>query len=218
MPRMLLFTLGFEEKFAIRAFTRHGLDAGDRILLLTAKPAVDRVVRAYGVLKEFVERYYGGSVDVRLAEVELSDFPVAVAEIRKLIHKHMEGCNKLVANLSGGLRALVLATYTALLTIGESIDMILEVEFEDGSRLVEVPKGILHALKLVWGVSEERRHVLEAIARRGEATASQLAEELQLDVSTIRRHIRRLENEGLVEVISRRPLVVRPKDAARILL
>lgn len=214
----MAFTLGFEEKFAIRAFTRRGLDAGDHIILLTAKPAVDRVLRAYDMLRGFVERYYGGGVGVELAQIDVRDFPSAVAEIKTLLLKRLEGRDLLIVNLTGGLRALVLAAYTAALIVSDAAkELALEVEFEDGSYLVEVPKGIVNALKLLWSPSEERREVLRRIAARGEADAASLARELGLDPSTARRHIHRLEEEGLVEVVSRRPLVVRAKNVAKLI-
>ncbi|WP_193322794.1 CRISPR-associated CARF protein Csa3 [Pyrobaculum calidifontis] len=204
--RLLVFTLGFEEKFAIRAFTRRGLDVGDRILLVAARPAADRVVRAYNTLREFVQRYYGGGVEIELVEVNVRDFPGAVCEIRRRVLEKAGG--DVVVNLSGGPRALVLATYAAVQLLPDDVAkrVRVEVEFEDGTYLVEVPLCAVYAQKLAERLGEEKLAVLEKLAQRGVATAEELAREVNLDSSTVRRHIRRLEELGLVQVLSKRPL------------
>jgi len=100
---------------------------------MAARPAADRVVRAYNNLREFVQRYYGGRVEIALVEVDVGDFPGAVCEIRRRVLENAGG--DVVVNLSGGPRALVLATYAAvqLLPDGMARRVRVEVEFEDGT-------------------------------------------------------------------------------------
>jgi len=49
------------------------------------------VVRAYNTLREFVQRYYGGGVEIALVEVDVRDFPGAVCEIRRRILEKLAG-------------------------------------------------------------------------------------------------------------------------------
>jgi len=203
--------------FAIKAFTRRGLDVGDRILLIAARPAAERVVRAYNTLREFVQRYYGGGVEVELFEVDVRDFSGAVCEIkRRILEKAGE---EVVVNLSGGPRALVSATYAAIQLLPDDVAkrVRVEVEFEDGTYLVEISLCAVYAQKLAERLGEEKRAILEKLAQRRGATAEELAKEVNLDPSTVRRHIRRLEQLGLVQVVSKRPLRAEVTQDAKII-
>ena len=48
------------------------------------------------------------------------------------------------------------------------------------------------------GPSPTQRRVLEALKRRGEATADQLAETLEISASAVRQHLSALRSAGLI--------------------
>jgi predicted ArsR family transcriptional regulator len=65
-------------------------------------------------------------------------------------------------------------------------------------------------------LSSGRRAVLYAVRRRGEATAEQVAEQLDMTISGARQHLSALADEGLVDV--RELTVSEPKRGRRTLV
>ncbi|RLE57410.1 MAG: hypothetical protein DRJ40_03645 [Thermoprotei archaeon] len=220
MTRLLVLTLGFEEKFAFRMLTRHGLDRGDRILILTGR-AVERTVKAIETIKEFVKKYFPGEIDVEFYEVDLSNFIEAVRRIRDVLSRYIPSYDKVIINLTGGMRVLILATFTALLllsvNLGERITHI-EVEFEDGTYLVKIPQNLPRMLLNVRSLTRERIELLRAIQELGEVTVKDLAKVLGKDESTIRRQIYELEKLELVEVTKTRPTKIKVTELGRLLI
>jgi len=82
---------------------------------------------------------------------------------------------------------------------------------------VEIPLCAVYAQKLAERLGEEKLAILEKLAQRGVATAEELAKEANLDPSTARRHIRRLEQLGLVQVVSKRPLRAEVTQDAKVI-
>ncbi|MEM4649771.1 MAG: CRISPR locus-related DNA-binding protein, partial [Candidatus Bathyarchaeia archaeon] len=44
---IIVITLGFDEKFALRAITRRGLKPEDEIIIVTSKPSDERTEKAF---------------------------------------------------------------------------------------------------------------------------------------------------------------------------
>ena len=224
MSRLLIYTLGFEEKFAIRSFTRHGLDVNDKILLITASPVIDRVKKAYLVLEDFVRKYYQDKVILELFEVDTSNFVNAVYIIKKKFIEELShpSFDKIVLNLTGGLRVLVLSTFTAFLLLPDKFlknrNVVIEVEYEDSSKLVNIPNMLSQVLRLSHELSDEKKKLIKILLEKGECLVSDLSEELNLDPSTIRRHLYDLEDKGLISIESERPMKVKICEIARLIL
>jgi len=220
MPRTLfVLTLGFEEKYAVRMVTRHGLDRGDELLVVTG-PRVERSERAINYLREFVGRYYQGEVGFSVLEVDVRDVVGAAAEIKSAILERAERFARVVVNLSGGMRALVLAAFCAALAAEPHLsgrELLIELELEDGSATVEVPGAVLRAAATAGSLSPEKLEVLQRLVG-GERTMAELARELGRDVSTVRRHVLELERTGLVELTGGRPYRARLSRLAELLL
>ena len=62
------------------------------------------------------------------------------------------------------------------------------------------------------GPSPTQRRVLEALKRRGEATADELAETLEISASAVRQHLSALRSAGLIEARQERGHTGRPAD------
>ena len=60
--------------------------------------------------------------------------------------------------------------------------------------------------------SPTQRRVLEALKRRGEATADELAETLEISASAVRQHLSALRSAGLIEARQERGHTGRPAD------
>jgi len=208
--KVLILTLGFDEKFCYRAILRHGISEEDKIILITAG-LVDKVKKAYEWIKSFVERSY--NVEVRLIEVNVRDFVKAIREVMNLLEEFRD--YDLIVNLSGGMRALLVITLFALL-LRPMENVRLEIELEDFSGLIEIPQALLLLPEVRSNVGSERMEILRLIAQ-GLNDVKSLAEKLKRDESTIRRHISALEELGLVTVEKRKPLKVRTTELADLL-
>jgi len=208
--KVLILTLGFDEKFCYRAILRHGISEGDKIILITAG-LVDKVKKAYEWIKSFVERSY--NVEVRLIEVNVRDFVKAIQTVTNLLEEFRD--YDLIVNLSGGMRALLIIMLFALL-LKPIKNVKLEIELEDFSGLIEIPQALLLLPEIRSNISGERMEILRLIAQ-GLSDVKSLAEKLKRDESTIRRHISALEELGLVTIEKRKPLKVRATELADLL-
>uniref|UniRef100_A0A7J3TJ28 CRISPR locus-related DNA-binding protein n=1 Tax=Geoglobus ahangari TaxID=113653 RepID=A0A7J3TJ28_9EURY len=206
MNTALIITFGFDEKFCYRAIMRNRIKDGDRIILLTAG-VVEKVKRAYELVRNFISTTYK-NVEVELVELNPRDFVFGVEKVATLI-KNLENY-EIVVNLSGGMRILSLMVYAALTLIDK--DAKVEIELEDFSGVVELPKEIFTLPKVLSKLSSEKIELIRIAKEKWEVSAMKLAEALGKDVTTIRRHIYELERLKLVEIVSRKPLKVRLRE------
>lgn len=204
MSRIFVLTLGFEEKFPLRAVVRHGIEEGDLLVVVTG-PFTDKTRRALESLKDIVEKIAGSGVEVRVLELEPScGFTCALAKIYDELAKLGSSDSEVVASLSGGMRVAVLAAFAAMQLLslrGRRVKV--ELETEDSSMLLEVPQPILRLHRLAADLTEEKLRLLGALVP--EATVEELARATGRNTSTVRRHLKRLEAEGLVAPKGKRP-------------
>jgi len=207
----LISTLGFEEKFCYRAILRHGIKEGDRIILFTAE-LVDKVERAYDWIRRLVHSSYGDSVRVDLIQLDPNN---PVKSIRK-VREFLDGLDgfKLIVNLSGGMRAIVIYVLLAcMMELRE--DMIVEVEAEDLSGSSTLDSKMLKLVK--EGVRGELLDVLKCVAD-GSNDVNSIAKKLRKDKSTVRRQLSSLERIGLIRAKKRKPLTVELSELSELVL
>jgi len=214
MEKTLFVTLGFDEKFTIRALMRHKLEKNDTLVILTAKPIVDRVEKALSSIKNFIASYSQG-IKVEVVEVPVTEVIKAVATIKEVLEKY-RNCN-LVLNVSGGMRALVVETCIAAAL--SSVDFKLELETEDSSAYLEFPTELFRLYKIYYSMTQIKREILKVIMDRSKPiTVKEFSDILGKDPSTLRRHLSKLIELGLVSVVKRKPLTVEPSPLLRTLL
>jgi CRISPR-associated protein Csa3 len=213
MVRALFITLGFEEKFAVRALTRHGLDRGDRIILVTG-PRIDKVDKAISFISDFISKYYGGEVDLHVEEVSVHDIYAAISSLRRILTHRSRDADRVIVNLSGGMRILIAAFIIALGLINIP-NLTVEIETEDSSALIQIPTQIIKAWR--HQVGAEKAEILKILVSRGDyMSSSEIARLTGKDESTIRRHLSKLREIGLVEVKRLKPLLVKASPTATI--
>ena len=144
----------------------------------------------------------------------------ATRAIKATIVEEAKEFNRVIVNMSGGMRALVLATFCATMLAEKELrdkELKVELELEDSSAIVEVPRELFKAMRTITQLSPEKFKILQRLSI-GEATVSELAKELGRDVSTIRRHILDLKKAGLTKVSKGRPYKVKITKEAELLL
>jgi len=212
MKNALLLTLGFDEKFCYRAILRHGISEGDKIVLVTAK-IVNRVKKAYDWIKTFVNTSYS-NVEMKLIELNVEDTIGSIKKVLEILEE-LEGYH-IVINLSGGMRILSFIVLLSLL-FKEIRNAVIEIELEDFSGVVRIPVILLTLPSIKEKLGEEKIKILKAI-RDGKNNVKSIAEYLNKDQSTIRRHISSLKKLGLIEYEKRKPLKVKPSKLLDLIL
>jgi len=193
--KVLALTLGFDEKFAIRALLRAGLSFGDKALIFLAEPLDERAVKAWKVVEDIISRYFSG-VTIEAIKVNVADFYGSVRKISEKLKAEVNEGSQLIINLSGGMRALILEVLIAahmLRLKGE-----VEVEFENFMGLTRFPLEILR-LEL----EEKDRLILRFIKSRGQVSIAVVTKELGLSKSAAHRRIWKLARNKLVKVKKR---------------
>lgn len=189
--KTIIITFGFDEKFAIRGLLRNGLNYGDKVLVFTAKPIIDKVERALHILEEFVSKYYRG-VTFKVVSVNVQDFNSAILQIGRTLREEAEG--EKIINLSGGMRSLIIETLAAVLIVGMEGEV--EVELENFEGVIKFP---LNIIKVKPPLSEEFKNILNTLIEEGGLSISELSRRLNVAKSTIHRRIKILKEMGLVE-------------------
>ncbi|RLE55169.1 MAG: hypothetical protein DRJ30_04240 [Candidatus Methanomethylicota archaeon] len=189
--KTIIITFGFDEKFAIRGLLRNGLNYGDKVLVFTAKPIIDKVERALHILEEFVSKYYRG-VTFKVVSVNVQDFNSAILQIGRTLREEAEG--EKIINLSGGMRSLIIETLAAVLIMGMEGEV--EVELENFEGVIKFP---LNIIKVKPPLSEEFKNILNILIEEGGLSISELSRRLNVAKSTIHRRIKILKEMGLVE-------------------
>jgi CRISPR-associated protein Csa3 len=137
--RAIILTLGFDEKFAIRALMRAAPLGGDEVIVIIPSTSDERSKKALDSLKNFCNTI-GITIDVR--EVPVAKPEEAIATIYKVCSQKLKERRSLHFNLSGGMRALILETMAAALAVARQMPRIMsdtkvEIELENFSGVAE---------------------------------------------------------------------------------
>ncbi len=217
MGKALVVTVGFDEKYTIRAVLRHGLKEGDAIVLVTGPPT-DKSRKAIQAVEEFLSKAYGPSISVEKVEVDpASGFAQMVLNVHEKLLGIAARSGEVVLALSGGMRAVVLATFVAAALLSHALTRVkVELETEDSSALLEVPQALLNPQLLLPRLEGGKRKILSILTDG--LTVREIASRLGKSESTIRRHLAWLEERGLVAPTSARPKRYALTPAGRVIL
>jgi CRISPR-associated protein Csa3 len=191
--KLLGLTIGFDERFAIRALMRAGIGGGDRVLVFVAEPMEERAERCLKLFREFVSKYVE-DVNLKIVEVKVGDFSSAVLRMKRALEDFVKGADEVVLNLSGGMRALILEALSAAVLL--ELDLTVEVELENLRGLIAFPLRLLGAESL----SREEIRILSVLVEAGgELDLSEVSEMSSMPRSSVHKRLRRLVERGLVE-------------------
>ena len=193
--KCLIATFGWTEQFVLSSILRHGVGAGDRIVLLIPDR---RNGKSEAILQDF-ESFLskcGEGVRLSIERIPLDSFDHMVARISEIFQEiSSKAPEKIIINLSGGMRALILATYIAtLLTFSKNI--VIELETEDREKTYCIPNL---SIKGLVKLTEIDNKILESIVEEG-ADTSKLLQHLKIPRSTLHKRLRELESKGLISI------------------
>jgi len=188
---IIVFTFGFDEKFAIRSLLRRSVGGNDEVVVLIPSNRPDeRSEKALAALDDFVSRYVNGK-GVKKYEIEIDNLYVAVPRIAGLFRSWAK--RPIILNLSGGMRLLIIETLIAAIYCG--IPIRVELETEDGKTFAEFETHHLHPVQLDW-LDVEIMKILEG----NRMSLRVIAEALRVSRPTAWRHIKKLSESGFVKL------------------
>lgn len=216
MPRALVASFGFDERFVVRAIIRHGIGVGDLLLLITST-STEKTLTAYNYVKDLASKV-GAQVELLQLGDKVYSFPDLVTELKKILLELLKSYDGITILLSGGMRVLVLGLYTAALLIPQNVKerISLEIDTEDRGVHIAIPNELLYIL--TPPDLGARINVLRAVVESPGLTIEELSQRLGKDESTIRRQIQTLAKLKLITIEGSRPQRIKPTQIAKTLL
>ncbi|MEM3404145.1 MAG: CRISPR-associated CARF protein Csa3 [Nitrososphaeria archaeon] len=188
---IVVVTLGFDEKFALRAVSRRGMRDEDEVVTLIPKPVDERSERVFQSFKTILEKAFHNPT-VNRADIEVRDFSKGIIEIINAFSRKKN--NRFLINLSGGLRALILETLLAASIL--KLDAIIEVEFEDSSNIVSFPLKWCHLKE----IDSKSLKILEVLDKES-LKLSEIVQKCGTSKTTAWRKLRILCENGVLDLV-----------------
>ncbi|NPA98740.1 MAG: CRISPR locus-related DNA-binding protein [Crenarchaeota archaeon] len=200
---IIISTIGFDERPVLRALSETGFRGIEKIILIRPLDDDPRAVKAVSEIKKIASIAGLRDEDIVSYRVDPHHFWESVSLIYDLLENTMSGANSVVLLLGGGLRALIIETYTAflLLSCSKRTKCIVRIDLETGDSTIVVP-GAEIIVNTVLTPLEKR--VLETIKEKPGASLTIISDVLVKPASTIYRVLKRLVDKGLVEKRNRK--------------
>lgn len=189
---IMIITLGFDEKFALRTIFRHGLKPNDKILILIPEKTDPRAEKAFSTIQQVVGKSFP-EVSIEKIYIPSQDFPKAVSFLRKLALNVLREGEKVILNVSGGQRIVILELLVGFLSV-EAHNVEVEIESEDSSTMAIFPLEMMRRIDL----DQEDLKILETLTRSPKKF-SQICLILNLSRSSAWRRLKKLLDLGLIE-------------------
>lgn len=200
MVDALIMTLGFEPGplvSAVASAAAEGLSEGARIIVFTAGFPDERSERAWLELQRILgmmELTKKLGVKLERYEVPLDDFAEAVASICGLLEPLRDKAVRI--SITGGMRALGLAVFTAYLLVEWTREIKLAVYLEGRGAALVLPE--IHRV-LGLRISETQLEILKQMRPGVSYTTTDLSGYVGKERSTVYKNLKALADMGLVE-------------------
>ncbi|MCI2414690.1 MAG: CRISPR-associated CARF protein Csa3 [Candidatus Aramenus sp.] len=172
-----LSTMGFNESFVLRLLSRTNATRNNELVIIVPRPVVGGVAEAIDSLRASCSRMR--YPDPRVEEVELGDFPSTLSQVLDVV---LSSKGLIYANLSVGLRSMDVLILIAVLLSRKPFLAYLMSESGEGHDIVVKGDEVYSLLR---DYTVEDLKLLHAIGKKGEATLSELAEELGKSEKTV---------------------------------
>lgn len=191
--KIFLATLGFDTKFQLRTLINIGRNMIDHIILVLPKNSDERALRALSDIRRFAVDIMG--IDTESLEVEVSDPVNAISSIYRRLRRYEPYI--IIADLSGGMRALILETIIALLILHRHtrVNIKINIWTEDMKNQINLSPDQAD-IPILDNLSIMILQQLSIIP----LTLQELKNILKKPRTTIYQRLRTLAEQGLVEV------------------
>jgi len=188
--RTYVSTIGYYDTRVVRPVLNHGLNAGDKVVLLRPYNDNNDGDSAVADVKQIFSEL-GPNIEIAVESITYDEFPTAVMECADVL---AAAKGETVANFGGGPREIFLAFAVAALVTNDQLDTVLQ--FTDIDEEVQE----LRLPELMASLPSKTDQTLRAIARLdGETTLPAVAERSGQSRSTVGRHLDELEMADAVE-------------------
>ncbi|ASJ10962.1 CRISPR-associated transcriptional regulator Csa3 [Thermococcus sp. P6] len=194
---LVVFPVGFDEKFIIRALVRNreddvtGLKEGDRLMAILPEGyrKEQRTLSALQSIENIAVPIVGEEGLIRL-EVPV-DGEDTVLFIKKGLEENMPSDRIVLAVLSGGMRPLLVSTLLALLTLKDA-RVIVESDFENLSGYISIELGAFLAPR-----NRRWEHILCGLLRN--ESVRTISEKVGLSPATVSNELRKMREHHLIK-------------------
>ena len=193
--KTIITPLGFDTSQIVTLITEVKVERGDKVIILRPKesPEEKRGDRAYRTTKELLNNI---STEITIEKIVLDtrNFQHMILELSNIIETTE---NKIVVNLSGGVRSILVALTTAAIFHHQKIDQICNYgRIGNYMREIELPYVKID-------LTENEKQLLYTVKKHGPITYNELVKELGFSKSTVSRLSNILEDKKLVVIKER---------------
>ncbi|WP_457754690.1 CRISPR-associated CARF protein Csa3 [Thermococcus sp.] len=199
---LVVFPLGFDEKFIVRALIRNKLKKEDKLLAVLPEgyEKEERTITALKNLRGLLKSLTSED-NIIVVEVPLGSGEDMVLTIRKEVLRHLMPDREILAVLSGGMRALTVTTLAALSSL-QDVSVRVESDFENLAGFISFDlTPILAPADIRWV------RILCGLYRS--KSVRKTAEEIGTSPATVSRELQRMMHYNLVRPVRASTQVVR---------
>ena len=191
MARALVTTIGFDERFVVRALIRY-LENIDHFIGILSTPIEQRALQAISNIKNFIDKYVvdsGKRLAYEFIEIDITDPYEAIAKLKRIFTSN----NEYVVNLSGGMRALTIVTFIAFIISRARGE--IEIELENLQGRISIDPRVVTAGPL----SSDEEKIVNTIKKLGRATYRDIMKETGIPRATLFKHLSSLRSRGVID-------------------
>lgn len=190
--KTFIITLGWTEAPALSSLTKHGLEEGDKILALIPNWEDKGVTTTLANLGAIIEKI-SPNIQIEKLQIDMRFFEDSVVQISKKIIDEWKKGRKIIFNLSGGMRVLILEAFFAAMLSGIK-DIEVELQSENRAFTIEVPMISAQLSQL-----SKIEKIIVCSIKENSNSISELAKQVKKPISSIYRAAINLERRGLIE-------------------
>ena len=190
--KTIITPLGFDTTQIVTLINEVKVEKGDRVVIIRPNESTEekRGDRAYSTTKELLNNI---STEITIEKIVLDtrNFQNMILELSNIIETAED---KIVVNLSGGVRSILVALTTAAIFHHDKIDRICNYgRIGNYMREIELPYVKID-------LTENENTLLHTVKKQGPITYNELVKELGFSKSTVSRLSNILEDKSLVKI------------------
>jgi len=209
LTKTLVFTFGFDVTAVIARLSELNLSGREHLIFIVPETSSSRAIASQKSIENHIAVLNTRGFNLSLEFLHVNErYPnKTIAQIFEVLNKH----DRILVELSGGLRYLILATYIASCLLVDKVE-IISTRLETDGSLVTIP------LIEVNNISTSDFKLLQNLWQLGNGTQRQLSDIIERRISSVSRNLARLKRMGLVEVSESYPQIYKVSPLGEVFL